>query len=292
VVIDNTFSQNQQATIQLAGKTVPRIGYGTMRLTGTSVLGPPADLPEALQVLKRAIKLGVRVLDTAWYYGPDIPNQLVAKALYPYPDDLLIVTKLGWEYDAAGHLTSAHSPDNLRQGMERDLRLLKLNSIPIVHLRWHDDPALSDSFKQALDAMMDMQRLGKLQHIGLSNVSQAQVAYALTKTAIATVSNLYNLFDQHDSAMVDFTATQGIAYLPYLPLGSRSADRSGILLKWSAQLDATPAQVALAWLLQQSPNIVPIPGTASISHLEENIAALNIELPKDAIRQLSGMGSK
>jgi pyridoxine 4-dehydrogenase len=266
-------------TIQLAGKTVPRIGYGTMRLTGADVLGPPADSPEALRVLKRAVELGVRVLDTAWYYGPDIPNQLVAEALYPYPDDLLIVTKLGWEYDAAGRLISAHSPDKLQQGMERDLRLLKLESVPIVHLRWYDEASVSDSYKRALDAMLDMQHQGKLQHIGLSNVSQAQVAYALTKTPIASVSNLYNLFDQRDNAMVDFTATHGIAYLPFLPLGSRNADRTGALQKLTAQLDATPSQIALAWLLQRSPNIVPIPGTASVSHLEENIAALNMELP-------------
>src|SRR5476649_690941 len=136
--------------IRLAGKTVPRIGYGTMRLTVTDVLGPPANRPEAIRVLKRAIELGVRVLDTAWYYGPDIPNQLVAEALYPYPDDLIIVTKLGFEYDAAGQLVSAHSPAKLLQAMERDLRLLKLESVPIVHLRWYDDPSVSDSFKRAL----------------------------------------------------------------------------------------------------------------------------------------------
>jgi aryl-alcohol dehydrogenase-like predicted oxidoreductase len=273
--------------LELVGTRVSRIGYGTMRLTGPGVLGPPADPAEARRVLRRALELGVRVFDTAWYYGPDIPNRLLAEATRPYPGDLVIATKLGWEYDDGGRLVSAHTPERLRAGMERDLRLLGTDAISIVHLRWSSDRSVSESFRRALAAMIEMRQEGKLHHIGLSNVGLAQLEHALTTTEIASVSNSFSVADQADSETVDFTTGHGIAYLPWLPLRAGGAERMRRLSAWGDELNASPAQVALAWLLQRAPNIVPIPGTSTVRHLEENVAALNTVLPEPAMHELS-----
>jgi pyridoxine 4-dehydrogenase len=273
--------------LEVVGTRVPRIGYGTMRLTGPGVFGPPADAAEARRVLRRALELGVRVFDTAWYYGPDLPNQLLAEATRSYPDDLVIATKLGWEYDDGGRLVSAHTPERLRAGMERDLRLLGTGAISIVHLRWSSDRSVSEPFRRALAAMIEMREEGMLHHIGLSNVGLAQLEYALTTTEIASVSNSYSVADQSDHELVDFTAGHGIAYLPWLPLRAGGPATAAALRAWGDKLDATPAQVALAWLLQRAPNIVPIPGTGSVSHLEENVAAAAVVLPDAAMQELS-----
>jgi aryl-alcohol dehydrogenase-like predicted oxidoreductase len=273
--------------LDVVGTRVPRIGYGTMRLTGPGVFGPPPDPAEARRVLRRALELGVRVFDTAWYYGPDIPNQLLAEAIRSYPDDRVIATKLGWEYDDRGRLVSAHTPERLRAGMERDLRLLGTDAISIVHLRWSSDRSLSEPFWRALTAMIEMREEGMLHHIGLSNVGLAQLEYALTTTEIASVSNSYSVADQADSETVDYAARHNIAYLPWLPLRTGSAEQTRRLSAWGEQLHASPAQVALAWLLQRAPNIVPIPGTSTVKHLEENVAALNTLLPEPAMRELT-----
>jgi pyridoxine 4-dehydrogenase len=273
--------------LELVGTNVPRIGYGTMRLTGPGVFGPPADPAEARRVLRRALELGVRVFDTAWYYGPDIPNQLLAEATRSYPDDLVIATKLGWEYDDRGLLVSAHTPERLRAGMERDLRLLGADAISIVHLRWSSDRSVSEPFRRAVAAMIEMREEGKLHHIGLSNVGLAQLEYALTRTEIASVSNSHSVADQADSETVDHTTRHGIAYLPWLPLRTGSAEQMRRLSAWGDVVNASPAQVALAWLLQRAPNIVPIPGTSTVRHLEENVAALHTVLPEPAMRELS-----
>jgi pyridoxine 4-dehydrogenase len=270
-------------TTTLAGKTVPRIGFGTMRLTGSGVLGPPRDRDKAVHVLQTVADLGIKVIDTAWYYGPDIPNQLLAETLFPYPEDMLIVTKLGAEWNWLNRIVAAHTPKKLREGMLRDLRLLKLDQVPIVHLRWTDDPVVDDGFKTALAAMITMQQEGLLQHIGLSNISLGQLDYALTQTPIATVSNLYNFADRRDDAMVDRTAQLGIAYLPWLPLGVGRTDASEVLRSWAENLGVSTSQVALAWLLQRAPNIIPIPGTSSAAHLRENFAAGELVLPPAAI---------
>jgi pyridoxine 4-dehydrogenase len=274
------------ALAEVAGVRVPRIGYGTMRLTGPEVLGPPADMTEAHRVLERALELGTRVFDTAWYYGPDIPNQLLAEATRAYPDDLVIATKLGWEYDSHGRLVSAHTPEKLRADMERDRRLLGRES-SIVHLRWGEDRAVSESFRRALAAMIEMRQEGSFQHVGLSNVGLAQLQYAVTQTEIASVSNSYSLADQADSPVLEFAAGAGIAYLPWLPLRRGSSRQMRALDAWAQELNVSPAQVALAWLLERSPNIVPIPGTSTVRHLEENIAALDVELPEAAFRELT-----
>jgi pyridoxine 4-dehydrogenase len=273
--------------LEVVGAPVPRIGYGTMRLTGPGVFGPPPDPSEARRVLRRALELGVRVFDTAWYYGPDIPNQLLAEATRSYPDDLVIATKLGWEYDDGGRLVAAQTPERLRAGMERDLRLLGADAISIVHLRWSSDRSVSVPFRRALAAMIEMREEGMLHHIVLSNVALAQLEYALTKTEIASVSNSYSVADQADRETVDYTARHGIAYLPWLPLRTGSAEQMRRLSAWGEALNASPAQVALAWLLQRAPNIVPIPGTSTVRHLEENVAALNTLLPEPAMRELS-----
>jgi aryl-alcohol dehydrogenase-like predicted oxidoreductase len=273
--------------LELVDRRVPRIGYGTMRLTGPGVFGPPANPTEARLVLRRALELGVRVFDTAWYYGPDIPNQLLAEATRSYPDDLVIATKLGWEYDDGGRLVSAHTPEKLRAGMERDLRLLGADAISIVHLRWGSDRSVSESFRRAVAAMIEMRQEGNLHHIGLSNVGLTQLEYALTRTEIASVSNSYSVVDQADSELVDFTTRHGIAYLPWLPLRAGSAEQMRSLGAWGEALNASSAQVALAWLLQRAPNILPIPGTSTVRHLEENVAALNTLLPEAAMHELN-----
>jgi pyridoxine 4-dehydrogenase len=270
----------------LAEIGVSRIGYGTMRLTGPGVLGPPANLAEARLVLRRALELGVRVFDTAWYYGPDIPSRLLAEATRSFPGDLVIATKLGWEYDGSGRLVSSHTPDKLRWAMERDLLLLGTDAISVVHLRWGDDRAVSESFDRALAAMIEMRQEGRFRQVGLSNVGLAQLKHALGKTEIASVSNSYSVADQTDSELLDFTARRGIAYLPWLPLRPGTAEQMRALRAWGEELCASPAQVALAWLLQRAPNIVPIPGTSTVRHLEENVAAEATVLPAAAMREL------
>jgi pyridoxine 4-dehydrogenase len=272
--------------LELDGTLVPRLGYGTMRLTGPGVVGPPADMAEARRVLHRALELGVRVFDTAWYYGPDVPSRLLAEAVRASRADVVVATKLGWEYDATGRLVPAHTPERLRAGMARDVRLFAGTPISIVHLRWSGDRAVDDAFRQALDTMIELRDAGSFRHVGLSNVGRDQLDYALTTTDVASVSNSYSVADQADDDLVDLTAHAGIAYLPWLPLRPGRSGTTRALRAWADELAASPAQVALAWLLQRSPNIVPIPGTSTVRHLEENIAAAQVLLPDAAMRDL------
>jgi pyridoxine 4-dehydrogenase len=272
--------------LELDGTLVPRLGYGTMRLTGPGVVGPPADMAEARRVLHRALELGVRVFDTAWYYGPDVPSRLLAEAVRASRADVVVATKLGWEYDATGRLVPAHTPERLRAGMARDVRLFAGTPISIVHLRWSGDRAVDDAFRQALDTMIELRDAGSFRHVGLSNVGRDQLDYALTTTDVASVSNSYSVADQADDDLVDLTAHAGIAYLPWLPLRPGRTGTTRALRVWADELAASPAQVALAWLLQRSPNIVPIPGTSTVRHLEENIAAAQVLLPDAAMRDL------
>ena len=273
-------------SIDLIGQIVPRIGYGTMRLPGPNVMGPPKDPKLAVRVLQRAYDLGVRVIDTAWYYGPDVSNELLAKALHPYSDDLIIVTKLGGKRDTQGNWLSSNTPEELRTGMEHDLKLLKIDSVPIVHLRWMGEE-LDDKFRDAFETMLHMKKEGLLKHIGLSSVTEAQLDYALERSEIVTVSNLFSLNDHHDDAMVDRCAKEGIAYLPFFPLAVGKVANQTVLQRWAAELGITPSQVALAWLLHRSSTILPIPGTSSIEHLEENFASLDIALPADALQEIT-----
>lgn len=276
-------------TIDLIGQTIPRMGFGTMRLPGPNVYGPPRNRDEAVEVLKKTTELGIKAIDTAWYYGPDVSNELLAEALYPYPDDLIIITKLGGSRDGDANWLPYNSPDELRIGMEKDLELLKTDSVPIVHLRWTDG-TYNKAFEAAVEAMLQMKAEGKFKHLGLSNVSQEQLDYVQKKTSVASVSNQYSFQDRHDDPMIDRCAQDGIAYLPFFPLAVGKADEHQGLQKWAEQLNATPTQVALAWLLKRSPAILPIPGTSSASHLEENFQALKLELPDEAYQDLANSG--
>jgi pyridoxine 4-dehydrogenase len=280
--------------VELAGRRVPRLGYGTMRLTGPRIFGPPADRDEAVRVLRRVVELGVRVIDTAWYYGPYVADEILAEALHPYPDDLVIVTKLGGARRDDGSWYSALTPDELRAGCEHDLRLLKLEAIPVTHLRWMDNPAVS--FEDALGSMLDLQREGKIERIGVSNVDLPQLDLALRETSVATVSNAYSVLDRTHEEMVGRCEAAGVPFLPFFPLGA-SPVRSGAGVAGTdaveavaGRLGATPTQVALAWLLARSPIMVPIPGTSRVAHVEENVAAAEITLTDDDRRALDALG--
>jgi aryl-alcohol dehydrogenase-like predicted oxidoreductase len=268
-------------TVRLAGLDVPRLGYGTMRLTGPRIFGPPADRGEAVRVLRRAVELGVRVIDTAWYYGPFVADEILAEALHPY-DGVVLVTKLGAARRDDASWYSALTPEELRSGCEQDLRLLRLDSIPIVHLRWM--PGADVAFEDALGAMVDLRDKGLIQNIGLSNIDEAQLDIGLRSTAVATVSNAFSVVDRRNEALVDRCEGEGIAFLPFFPLGAspvRAGDGvTGIdaVSDVAARLGVSPTQVALAWLLHRSPTMVPIPGTSSVAHLEDNVAAASLQL--------------
>jgi pyridoxine 4-dehydrogenase len=276
-------------TVRLADRDVPRMGYGAMRLPGPGVWGPPRDRAEALAVLRRAVELGVRVIDTAWYYGMDVANELIAEALRPYPADLILVTKLGGARRDDGSWYAAVRDDELRAGCERDLRVLGLDSIPVAHLRWMEGEAAGGvSFADALGTMLDLRAEGKIQRIGLSNVTLDQLEQALTVTEVATVSNQYGLGQRDDQPVLDRCTAAGIPYLPFFPLlagGGTDDDRLAAVAK---RHGVSPAQAALAWLLARSPVMLPIPGTSRVAHLEENIAAAALRLADDDLALLDG----
>jgi pyridoxine 4-dehydrogenase len=280
--------------IDLAGRSVPRLGYGTMRLTGPHIFGPPADRDEALRVLRRAVELGVRVIDTAWYYGPYVADELVAEALHPYPADLVIVTKLGGARRDDASWFAALSAAELRAGCEHDLRLLKLDAVPIVHLRWIDNP--DATFDDALGTMIALRDEGKIEHIGLSNIEASQLASARARTPVATVSNAYSVLDRSHDELVEMCATENIAFLPFFPLGASpvragaGVDGLAAVTAIAERLGASPTQVALAWLLARSPSIVPIPGTSSVAHLEENLASGDLQLSAQDLANLDVAG--
>lgn len=247
-------------------------------------------------MLRRAVELGVRVIDTAWYYGPDVANELVAEALAPYPDDLVLVTKLGGAREDDRSWRAALTAAELRAGCERDLRLLGVDVLPLVHLRWMGaageevgaeggGPAVS--FDDALETMLVLQAEGKIQRIGLSNVTLDQLETALSRTPVASVSNLYSVTRRSDDAVLDRCAEAGIAYLPFFPLAIGHVGEDAALLEVSGRVGATPAQVALAWLLVRSPVMLPIPGTSSLAHLEENVTAAGLRLPDEALAALT-----
>jgi pyridoxine 4-dehydrogenase len=272
--------------LELCGRRVPRIGYGTMRLTGPGVLGPPADLTAALRLLERALQLRIAVFDTAWYYGPDIPNELLAQALRRHGGRVVIATKLGWEYDSSRRLVPAQTPERLRAGMRRDLSTFGAGAISIVHLRWGNARTVTDEFRRALATMVEMRDDGSFAAIGLSNVGVAQLEYALAETDIASVSNSFSVADQRDEEVLELTTRSGIAYLPWLPLRVGATSQAAALETWAQRLAVTPARVALSWLLHRAPNIIPIPGTSNIKHLEENHAAEGLQLPAEALADL------
>jgi len=279
-------------TAPLAGRTVNRLGYGAMQLAGPGVFGPPKDHDAALTVLRAAVEAGVNHIDTSDFYGPHVTNRLICEALHPYADDLVIVTKIGARRGPEGSWEPAFSAADLTSAVYDNLRNLGLETLDIVNLRAMFDthgPA-EGSIAESLATLVDLQRQGLVRHIGLSNVTQAQVAEGRAMTTIACVQNQYNLAYRDDDALIDDLVEAGIAYVPFFPLGGFSPLQSTALSNVARDLDATPMQVALAWLLQRSPNILLIPGTSSVGHLCENLAAGEIVLPAHAIATLDRIG--
>ncbi|MBR8346053.1 aldo/keto reductase family oxidoreductase [Burkholderia ambifaria] len=283
----------QSGTFSLAGRRVHRLGYGAMQLAGPGVFGPPKDRAAALAVLREAVEAGVDHIDTSDFYGPHLTNQLIREALHPYRDDLLIVTKIGATRGDDGSWLPAFSADALTAAVHDNLRNLGLDVLDVVNLRIMFDvhgPA-EGSIEAPLSALAELQRQGLVRHIGLSNVTAAQIAEGRRICDIACVQNHYNLAHRDDDALIDALARDGIAYVPYFPLGGFNPLQSSTLDAVAARLGATRMQTALAWLLRRAPNILLIPGTSSVAHLRENLAAGALALPDDAVRELDGVGA-
>ncbi len=277
----------------LGDRSVKRLGYGAMQLAGPGVFGPPKDRDAALAVLREAVASGVDHIDTSDFYGPHVTNQLIREALSPYPDDLVIVTKIGARRDEKGAWLPAFSAEDLTRAVHDNLRNLGLDALEVVNFRAMLDseshgPA-EGSIEEPLTALAELQQQGLIRHIGLSNVTPTQVAEGRKITEIVCVQNLYNLAHRDDDALVDALARDGIAYVPFFPLGGFNSLQSSTLDEVAAHLDATPMQVALAWLLQRSPNILLIPGTSSVAHLRENLAAGDLVLPDDMVQKLDSV---
>ncbi|WP_022686143.1 aldo/keto reductase family oxidoreductase [Sphingomonas phyllosphaerae] len=279
-------------TYSFAGRNVKRLGYGAMQLAGPGVFGPPRDRDEALAVLRAAISAGVNHIDTSDFYGPHITNRLIREALSPYPDELLIVTKIGARRGDDASWLPAFAADELARAIDDNLTNLGLDALDVVNLRLMFDvhgPA-EGSLAEPLKVLADLQRQGLVRHIGLSNVTPTQFEEARGIAEIACVQNQYNLAYRGDDAFIDALAAEGVAYVPFFPLGGFSPLQSAALSAVAARLGATPMQVALAWLLQRAPNILPIPGTSSLPHLHENLAAASLTLPEEAVAELDAIG--
>ena len=284
---------DQSGTFNLGDRSVKRLGYGAMQLAGPGVFGPPRDRDAALAVLREAVARGVDHIDTSDYYGPHVTNRLIREALAPYPADLVIVTKIGARRGADGSWLPAVSPEALTQAVHDNLRNLALERMEVVNLRIMLDPhgPGKGSIEAPLAVLADLQRRGLVRHIGLSNVTPAQITEGRRICKIVCVQNQYNLAHRTDDALIDALARDGIAYVPFFPLGGFSPLQSSILSDVAQRLGATPLQVALAWLLHRAPNILPIPGTSSVAHLRENLAAADLALPDDAVRALDGIAA-
>jgi aryl-alcohol dehydrogenase-like predicted oxidoreductase len=278
-------------TYRVADLDLTRMGYGAMQLTGPGVFGPPKDRDEAVAVLRTALELGIRHIDTADYYGPYVTNELIRKALAPYPDDLHIVTKVGARRDEHGGWPPARTPAELRAAVHDNLRRLGLDALDVVNLRVGGALAPeSGPLAEQFEALAELRQQGLIRHLGVSTVTADQLAEAQSIAPVVCVQNLYNLARRGDDDLVDLTAAQGIAYVPYFPLGGMSPLQSEALQAVADRLGATPMAVALAWLLRRSPNILLIPGTSSVAHLRENVAAAALQLPDEAAAQLDAIG--
>jgi aryl-alcohol dehydrogenase-like predicted oxidoreductase len=281
------------SNFQLGDLTVNRMGYGAMQLAGAHVFGPPKNRAEALAVLREAVESGVNHIDTSDFYGPHITNQLIREALHPYRDDMIIVTKVGAVRGSDASWLPAQSPKELEAAVHDNLRHLGLDVLDVVNMRLMFDmmaPAEGD-IEAHITALAELQQRGLIRHIGLSNATARQVQQARGITGIVCVQNQYNLVHRQDDAFIDELAGQGIAYVPFFPLGGFSPLQSSILAEVAAELDATPMQTALAWLLQRAPNILLIPGTSSLAHLRQNLAAGKLALPAEAVRRLNNVAT-
>src|SRR5580693_4929609 len=286
MAVEQTLSAAAAGTFTIGGDlTVNRMGYGAMRITGPGIWGPPADKEGALATLRKAVDLGVNLIDTADSYGPYVSEELIAEALYPYPADLVIATKGGWERPGPNQWTHNASPRHLAEALEGSLKRLRLERIDVYQLHAPDNVV---SFEASVEALATLREQGKIRHVGLSNVTREHVERARRIVPIVSVQNRYSFADRESDFIVDYCERHGIAFLPWAPLG-QAQEAHDAIKKVAEELDASPLQVALAWLLKRSKVILPIPGTSSIKHLEENIAAASLELPQTAYDQLSAV---
>ncbi|WP_114811660.1 aldo/keto reductase family oxidoreductase [Paraburkholderia kururiensis] len=285
------------ATMQLAGtfrlgdRTVNRMGYGAMQLAGPGVFGPPKDRAACIAVLREAVEAGVNHIDTSDFYGPHVTNQIIREALHPYPDDLVIVTKVGAVRNAEGAWLPALEPAQIAQGVHDNLRNLGRDVMEVVNLRVMGDvhrPS-EGSIEKQVTALAELQQKGLVRHIGLSNATAAQVAEAQRIAPVVCVQNHYNVVHRDDDALIDHLAAQGIAYVPFFPLGGFSPIQSTKLAQIARALDATPMQAALAWLLHRAPNVLLIPGTSSVGHLRENLKAAQLELSSEVLAEMDAI---
>jgi pyridoxine 4-dehydrogenase len=275
---------DKAGAFKLGDRLVKRLGYGAMQLAGPGVFGPPKDRAVAVAVLREAIASGVNHVDTSDFYGPHVTNQVIREALHPYPDDLVIVTKIGAQRGEDASWIPAFSRQELTQAVHDNLRNLGLDALEVVNLRamFSAHGPVEGSIEAPLSALAELQRQGLVRHIGLSNVTPTQIAESRKICEIVCVQNLYNVAQRADDALIDQLARDGIAYTPFFPLGGFTPLQSSVLSDVARRLGATPMQVALAWLLARAPNLLLIPGTSSVAHLRENLAAVDLALPDDA----------
>ena len=285
-------STSINTTYSFAGRTVRRLGYGAMRLSGPHIFGPPKDHDAALAVLREAVAAGVDHIDTSDFYGPHVTNRIIREALHPYPDSLVIVTKVGAVRGSDASWLPAQAPDDIRRAVDDNLRNLGLDVLDVVNLRLMFDPHAPKEgpIEQQMETLAALQEEGLVRHIGVSNATATQVAQAQRIAPIVCVQNHYNLMHRHDDALIDALAAQGIAYVPYFPLGGFSPIQSAALSTLADTLGATPMQTALAWLLHRAPNILLIPGTSSVGHLRENLQAQTLQLSEATLAELDALG--
>jgi pyridoxine 4-dehydrogenase len=270
--------------------TLSRMGYGAMQLAGPGVFGPPRDRDQALRVLREEVELGITHIDTSDYYGPVVVNELIREALYPYPADLRIVTKVGARRGPDGSWRPSLAPEDLKAQVRENLEHLALDTLDVVNLRLPAEHSREEDLAEPFGALAELRKEGLIRHLGLSAASAAQLSQAQAIAPVVTVQNLYNVTSRADDALVDRCAAENIAFAPFFPLGGFSPLQSRVLTDVAARLGASPHQVALAWLLRRSPVIVLIPGTSSVAHLRENVAAADLVLPPDAIAELDTIG--
>ncbi len=285
-------------TFDLGPRPVHRIGFGAMQLPGPGVMGPPRDRDAALAVLRRAVELGVDHIDTAQYYGPDVSNELIREALHPYGDDLVLVSKIGARRDAEGGWLPAQRPEELRSGVEDNLRSLGVERLGAVNLRLMDEGHVTDEaqvvpLEEQLATMVALREEGKIDGVGISNATLDQVRTAIDQAGVVCVQNPFSLVDQHDADVLDLCAEHGVAYVPFFPLGSAFPGMPKVtddarVLAVAQRTGASPAQVGLAWLLARRENVLLIPGTSSVAHLEENLAVADVVLSDEDLATLEG----
>ncbi|MCW2699050.1 MAG: ydbC [Blastococcus sp.] len=286
-----TTTAQKSGEYTLGSRRVHRLGYGSMQLAGPHVMGPPADRDAAIAVLRRAVELGVNHIDTSDYYGPYVVNELIREALHPYPEDLVIVTKVGARRTPDGDWPEALSPDDLRRAVEENLEHLGIDVLEVVNLRM---PGFAEPVERSLaepfEALAELQQQGLIAHLGVSNVTTQQLADAQAIAPVACVQNHYNLVHRHDDPLIDALAREGIPYVPFFPLGGFTPLQSAALNTVARRLETTPMQVALTWLLSRSPNLLLIPGTSSVAHLEENLEAAARVLGPVELEELDRIG--